>query len=32
LVQQLWVSVVVTDDLMTYHTITGQLDLEHQVC
>jgi transposase-like protein len=32
LVQHLGVSVVVTDDLMTYRTVTGQLDLEHQVC
>jgi len=32
LVQQLGVSVVVTDDLMTYRTVTDQLDLEHQLC
>lgn len=32
LVQQLGVSVVVTDDLMTYRPVTAQLDLEHQVC
>ena len=32
LVQQLGVSVVVTDDLATYRTVTGQLNLEHQVC
>jgi hypothetical protein len=32
LVQQLGVSVIVTDDLATYRTVAGKLDLEHQVC
>jgi transposase-like protein len=32
LVKQLGVSVIVTDDLMTYHVIAEKLDLEHQVC
>lgn len=32
LVQQLGVSVIVTDDLMTYHIVTEKLALEHQVC
>jgi len=32
LVQRLGVSVIVTDDLMSYHIVTEQLALEHQVC
>ena len=32
LVKRLGVSVIVTDDLMTYHLVAQQLDLEHQVC
>lgn len=32
LVQRLGVSVVVTDDLVSYRVATDQLDLEHQVC
>lgn len=32
LVQQLGVNVVVTNDLITYRTVTDQLDLEHQLC
>jgi hypothetical protein len=32
LVKRLGVSVVVTDDLITYHRVTEKLDLEHQVC
>jgi transposase-like protein len=32
LVQQMGVSVIVTDDLTPYRTITRQLSLEHQVC
>jgi transposase-like protein len=32
LVQRLGVSVIVTDDLMTYKTVADQLGLEHQVC
>lgn len=32
LVKQLGVSVIVTDDLFTYHVVTEKLDLEHQVC
>ena len=32
LVKRLGVSVIVTDDLMTYRTVADQLDLEHQVC
>ena len=32
LVKRLGVSVIVTDDLMTYRTVAEQLDLEHQVC
>jgi hypothetical protein len=32
LVQQLGVSVIVTDDLVTYRTVAPQLDVEHQVC
>ncbi|HNT24975.1 MAG TPA: transposase [Anaerolineales bacterium] len=31
-VQQLGVSVIVTDDLLTYRSVARQLDLEHQVC
>ena len=30
--QRLGVSVIVTDDLMTYRTVADQLGLEHQVC
>ena len=32
LVQRLGVSVIVTDDLMSYHIVAEQLDLEQQVC
>jgi transposase-like protein len=32
LVKHLGVSVIVTDDLMTYQVISEKLDLEHQVC
>lgn len=32
LVKQLGVSVIVTDDLITYRAISGKLNLEHQVC
>lgn len=32
IVQQLGVSVIVTDDLATYRVVAGKLDLEHQVC
>lgn len=32
LVQQLGVSVIVTDDLATYRTVSEKLSLEHQVC
>jgi len=32
LVKRLGVSVIVTDDLMTYRTVADQLGLEHQVC
>jgi hypothetical protein len=32
LVKRLGVSVIVTDDLMTYHIVAEQLGLEHQVC
>jgi len=32
LVQRLGVSVIVTDDLMTYRSVTEKLALEHQVC
>jgi transposase-like protein len=32
LVQRLGVSVMVSDDLMTYRTVANQLGLEHQVC
>jgi len=32
LVQRLGVSVIVTDDLMSYRVVADQLDLEHQVC
>jgi transposase-like protein len=32
LVQRLGVSVIVTDDLMTYRAVADQLGLEHQVC
>lgn len=32
LVKRLGVSVIVTDDLMTYRTVAEQLHLEHQVC
>ena len=32
IVQRLGVGVIVTDDLMTYRAVAGQLDLEHQVC
>ena len=32
LVQRLGVSVIVTDDLMSYHVVAEYLDLEHQVC
>jgi len=32
IVQQLGVSVIVTDDLMTYRVVAEKLDLEHQVC
>jgi transposase-like protein len=32
LVQRLGVSVIVTDDLLSYHVVARHLDLEHQVC
>jgi len=32
LIQRLGVSVIVTDDLMSYRVVADQLDLEHQVC
>jgi len=32
IVKQLGVSVIVSDDLMTYRTVADQLGLEHQVC
>lgn len=32
LVKRLGVSVILTDDLMTYRTVADQLGLEHQVC
>jgi len=32
LVQRLGVSVIVTDDLMSYHRVSEQLNLGHQVC
>jgi len=32
LVKRLGISVIVTDDLMTYRTVADQLGLEHQVC
>lgn len=32
LVQRLGVSVIVTDDLASYKQVTGQLDLEQQIC
>jgi len=32
IVQQLGVSVIVTDDLATYRTVSDKLGLEHQVC
>jgi transposase-like protein len=32
IVQRLGVSVVVSDDLQSYRTVTDQLDVEHQVC
>jgi len=32
LMQRLGVSVIVTDDLMTYRSVADQLGLEHQVC
>jgi hypothetical protein len=32
LVQQLGVSVIVTDDLVSYRIVADKLDLEHQVC
>ena len=32
LVQQLGVSVIVTDDLVTYRSVSDKLGLEHQVC
>lgn len=32
IIKRLGVSVVVTDDLKTFQTVTGQLGLEHQVC
>jgi len=32
LVKRLGISVIVTDDLMSYHSVAEKLDLEHQVC
>ena len=32
MVRQLGVSVIVTDDLLSYHLMVEQLDLEHRVC
>jgi transposase-like protein/DNA-directed RNA polymerase subunit RPC12/RpoP len=32
LVQRLWVSVIVTDDLFSYKKVSEELDLTHQVC
>jgi hypothetical protein len=32
LIQRLGVSVIVSDDLITYHRVTEKLGLEHQVC
>ena len=32
LVKRLGVSVIVTDDLVHYKTVTQKLDLEHQIC
>lgn len=32
LVKQLGVSVIVTDDLASYKTVTNKLDVEHQIC
>ena len=32
LVKQLGMSVIITDDLATYRSVAGKLNLEHQVC